>query len=497
MHAEGLPRISTPEPASFRSPLALAVENPSTRPGSQPPLFAGKYRLEKPLAKGGMGIVYLASQEPLGRRVAIKILREATTDSRFRDRFLAEAQICSQFAHPNIVTVHDYGEAEGALFMVMEYVSGETLDRILGRHVRLDPGRSLPLLSQIASALAHAHSAGVVHRDLKPSNIVLQSVDGTEHVKVLDFGIAKAFRPQTDDAMPGHDLTEAGKLIGTPRFMAPEQIRRQELGPQTDLYALGVLGYMVLAGRAPFDGDTDVALMNHHLYTPPPPLEVHGDVVEPELDWMLRQLLAKSPNERPPDAPTVLHQLEALGRIRELAREDLASTTRPKDFRAWVAGHSETHLRRQRSTMLRWAALVVVAIVTSGALLLWPSAKVDRAASPAPTGATEPAVPMAMPLPAESAPAVEESSTEPVAPPEVEATVEEAEVVAPPAKPKARRRRRRPKVSPLPVEEPVQKTTPKTAPPESPTMPEPEEAPTDPALLVPDLEPERRVPVVD
>jgi len=352
-------------------------------------LFAGKYRLIEPLAKGGMGVVYVASQEPLGRRVAVKILRDPDRDSRFRDRFFSEASICAGLSHPNIVTVHDYGEAEdGALFMVMEYVHGETLDRLLGGRGRLDVDVAISLVDQVASALEHAHQVGIVHRDLKPSNIVVQRDKDRDVVKVLDFGIAKSFR--TSQRLDASDLTDAGKLVGTPRYMAPEQIRRQELGPRTDLYALGVLGYVMMSGRAPFDGDSDVALMNHHLYTTPPPVALPPGHREPELDWLFSELMAKAPEARPEDATVLRAQLDAIRRLRAFdgaTRHDLSSSapTRAEDLDAWVESRAAVHERRLRRRWVR-AAAVGVPLVLVGSWWWARQPSASSAESPAAPG---------------------------------------------------------------------------------------------------------------
>jgi len=199
--------------------------------------LAGKYRLEKSLARGGMGWVFLATQLPLGRQVAVKVLTPGQHDAQFRQRFLLEASTCAKLQHPNIVTIHDYGESErGDLFMAMEYLNGSSLSYLLARTGSLPVDRVLRIALQVTRALRVAHKAGVVHRDLKPANIMLLNHDDDtrDFVKVVDFGLAKLFQDKSDG---GIDLTKAGTMLGSPRYMAPEQIRNDEVDPRTDILA--------------------------------------------------------------------------------------------------------------------------------------------------------------------------------------------------------------------------------------------------------------------
>jgi len=408
-------------------------------------LFAGKYRLERPLARGGMGLVYLALQEPLGRRVAVKVLQEASNDCSFRERFMSEASICAQLSHPHIVTIHDYGQTDdGALFMVMEYVQGETLDRILGREVRLNPDRAIGLVKRVGAALAHAHRAGIVHRDLKPSNIVLTQTDEGEGLKVLDFGIAKAFVGAPAGV---EDLTEAGKLIGTPRFMAPEQIRKQRIDQRADLYALGVLSYLVAAGRPPFEGESDVALMNAHLEATIPALPGELSRTEPELDFLVRWLMQKRPEARPQTAEDLLAHMEAAERFRALGRETvLRSSSRV----AHSSGALQTLMSEDlpsgaapNETRRLWGlalALVLLPLLILGVLWL--------RTGPNPPGPGEPRETEAQPEAASpklgpQAPAMVPSTEASSAPVETEEAVD----APPPVVPPPRRRR----ASPPPV----------------------------------------------
>src|SRR6266542_3581360 len=230
-------------------------------------MLAGRYRLVRRLASGGMGQVWRANDEILGRPVAVKLLRsEYAEDPEFVDRFRAEARRTAALSHPGIASVFDYGEtgdtdAEGTTaYLVMELVEGEPLSVLLAREGRLSAAHTLNVLAQSALALDSAHQAGVVHRDVKPSNLLLRR-DGV--VKVTDFGIAHA----ADEA----PRTEAGMVVGTAAYLSPEQVACRPATPASDVYALGVVAYECLAGRRPFTAENPVALALAHQRHPPPP----------------------------------------------------------------------------------------------------------------------------------------------------------------------------------------------------------------------------------
>lgn len=337
-------------------------------------LFGGRYRLERPIARGGMGVVFLAVQEPLGRPVAIKVLQERGLDDTFRERFFAEARISASLSHPNIVTLLDYGEAtNGALYMVLEYVEGETLDRVLGREIRLEPTRAISLLRQVASGLQHAHRSGIVHRDLKPGNLIVRVGPEGEQIKILDFGIAKVLSGQVSTR---DDLTEASRVLGTPRFMAPEQIRKLDLDGRVDLYALGIIGYMMATGRPPFQADNDTALMNHHLSTDPPSLGERA-AVYPELDFVIRRLLAKRREDRPGDASILIEELDAAERALELSQVYVDEARLPDpELRLLALGSAHSRSGAKTSAWL-WTAVAAAAVLLVGAVLLRPGAQVE------------------------------------------------------------------------------------------------------------------------
>jgi hypothetical protein len=258
-------------------------------------ILAGRYRLVRRLASGGMGQVWRANDEILGRPVAVKLLRsEYAEDPEFLDRFRAEARRTAALSHPGIASVFDYGEtgdpgAEGTTaYLVMELVEGEPLSVLLAREGRLSPAHTLDVLAQSALALDSAHQAGVVHRDVKPSNLLLRR-DGV--VKVTDFGIANA----ADEA----PRTEAGLVVGTAAYLSPEQVACRPATPSSDVYALGVVAYECLAGRRPFTGEHPIALALAHRRSAPPPLpEDVPDAVRELVTWTM----SKAPRARPPTA---------------------------------------------------------------------------------------------------------------------------------------------------------------------------------------------------
>jgi serine/threonine protein kinase len=242
----------------------------------------GQYRILEELGRGGMAVVYKAYQPALDRCVAIKVLpRELTFDREFVERFLREAKAAARLNHPNIVTIHDVGRAEGAHFIVMEYVDGPSLAELLQRREGLPSQRASRVVSDVARALDYAHQRGFVHRDVKPGNILL-SADGT--AKLVDFGIVKAAE--------GTRLTQTGTLLGTPAYMSPEQAKGAAIGQGTDIYSLGVVTYEMLSGRVPFTGPT-VAVLHAHVYDPPDLGVLPGGV-----QHVVGKALAKDPGAR-------------------------------------------------------------------------------------------------------------------------------------------------------------------------------------------------------
>ena len=250
-------------------------------------LFDGRYRVIRRLGSGGMANVYLAEDEELGRRVAIKVLDEKhATDEQFVERFRREAKNAASLSHPNIVSIYDRGEAEGTYYIAMEYIEGRSLKELIVARGPLPIDRAVAYIRQILGAVRFAHKKGIVHRDIKPHNVL---VDTDGRLKVTDFGIARAGASQ---------MTEAGSIIGTAQYLSPEQARGAPVDQRSDLYSVGIVLNEMLTGSVPFTGDTPVEIaMKHISAVPQPPSTERPDVPE-DLDLVVLRALAKDPRER-------------------------------------------------------------------------------------------------------------------------------------------------------------------------------------------------------
>lgn len=274
----------------------IQVHVEAVRNGLEGKIVNERYELRESIGEGGMGMVYKGHDLQKDRAVALKVLhKDISDDERTVRRFFSEARVLSSLAHPNIIELYDFGRLdEGPLYIAMELLEGNPADELIKRGP-MPIEQALDIIDQSAAALAEAHLQGVIHRDLKPANIfVTEKPDGTRHVTVLDFGIAKI-------AGSGQNLTATGKVMGTPSYMAPEQIRGEEPDPRTDIYALGAMGYELLAGKPPFMADGPIAVLFMHLERPPEPLDrvKTYEPVSRELAEAMDQLLAKDPAERP------------------------------------------------------------------------------------------------------------------------------------------------------------------------------------------------------
>jgi formylglycine-generating enzyme required for sulfatase activity/tRNA A-37 threonylcarbamoyl transferase component Bud32 len=254
----------------------------------------GKYELLEEIGRGGFAVVYEARDIELDRVVALKVLKPYWTDEPgFVTRFRREARVAARLCHPNIVTVHETGEAEGRLYIAMEYLPGRTLRRFLEAEGMLSLEQALPILEQVADALDYAHAQGVVHRDVKPSNVAMEETECGMRATLMDFGLVKAM---AESAV----LTSQGTLLGSPEYTAPEQAdpnRAAEIGPATDRYALGIVAYQMLTGRVPFPGNTSATLNAHINLEPPEPQTICQDL-SPEVAAALLEMLAKPPGDR-------------------------------------------------------------------------------------------------------------------------------------------------------------------------------------------------------
>jgi serine/threonine-protein kinase len=247
----------------------------------------GKYRVESRLGRGGMGTVYRAVDETLGRDVAIKCLNPEIGEPELLKRFRAEAVTLARLNHPNIATLFELATHDGQLLMVMEFVRGETFDRVLQREGPMPVGRAAQLCAQVLDALEHAHRSGVVHRDLKPANLMLTE---SGLVKVMDFGLAR---------MVGTEhLTNDGYMVGTPAYMSPEQVLGRDIDGRADIYAIGVVLFRLLTAELPFKADSGVAMVHRQLNDPPTPVrQVRGELSE-TCEAILLRALSKSADDR-------------------------------------------------------------------------------------------------------------------------------------------------------------------------------------------------------
>jgi beta-lactam-binding protein with PASTA domain len=272
--------------------------------------FDRRYVIKRRLGSGGMADVYLAEDQELGRRVALKLLNERhAADEQFVERFRREAQSAAGLSHPNIVAIFDRGYAEDTYYIAMEYLDGRTLKELLIRNGPTPIPIAIDYARQILSALAFAHRNGIVHRDIKPHNIIVGS-DG--RLKVTDFGIARSGASQ---------MTEAGSIVGTAQYLSPEQARGAPVDPRSDLYSLGIVLYEMLTGTVPFSGDTPVEIAMKHLsQVPEPPSELRKEVPH-DLDAVVMRALAKDPEQRYDSAEEMDADLARVARGVAVSRE--------------------------------------------------------------------------------------------------------------------------------------------------------------------------------
>src|SRR5262245_39326063 len=264
----------------------------------------GNWVIDRELGHGGMGHVYLAHEEPGGRRAALKVLAaELARESGFLQRFQREIDVLKTLDHPNIIRFYEAGSQDGNFFYAMEYVEGSTYEQLLHERGRLEWHEVLDLALQVCPALKHAHDRGVIHRDIKPSNL-MRAADGA--VKLADFGIAHVFA--------GDHLTATGGVVGTGEYLSPEQASGKPVTKRSDLYSLGVVLYTLVTGRTPFQGDNIVDLLHQHRYGQ---FDKPGRLVPDlphELDEVICRMLEKDPARRPPDAGVLAKQLDSLQR---------------------------------------------------------------------------------------------------------------------------------------------------------------------------------------
>jgi serine/threonine-protein kinase len=279
-------------------------------------LFDGRYRIIRKLGSGGMANVYLAEDQELGRRVAIKILNDRhANDDQFVERFRREAKNAAGLSHPNIVSIYDRGEAEGTYYIAMEFLDGRSLKELIVSRGPAPVPVAIDYARKILDALRFAHRNGIVHRDIKPHNVI---VDAEGRVKVTDFGIARAGASQ---------MTEVGSIIGTAQYLSPEQAKGAPVDQTSDLYSVGIVLYELLTGKVPFTGDSPVEIAMKHISAAPEPPSALREDVPPDLDKIVLRALAKTPEDRYPSAEEMDRDLARVAQGLSVSRETEEAAT--------------------------------------------------------------------------------------------------------------------------------------------------------------------------
>ena len=306
-------------------------------PGSElgPAVTVSGYRVEALIGRGGMGAVYRAADESLGRKVALKVIApELASDQRFRERFLRESRIAASLDHPHVVPIYQSGEERGLLFIAMRYVEGTDLAKLLAAEGALEPRRALALLSQVGEALDAAHAKGLVHRDVKPSNVLIAEGVGREHCYLADFGLTRR-------AGSASGISAEGELVGTLEYVAPEQITGDAPDARSDVYSLGCVLYACLTGQVPFPRATDVALLWAHVHEEPiRPSDIRPELPH-ELDSVVARALAKNPEERYRSAGELIEACSGPGHGVSPADEAMPPTNLPRPLSSFVGREVE------------------------------------------------------------------------------------------------------------------------------------------------------------
>src|SRR6478672_10421393 len=333
-------------------------------------VIADRYLILARLGEGGMGRVYLAEHVKMNRQCAIKVMNPSlVSDSESSQRFAREASNAARILHPNVAAVFDYGEADKVVYLVMEYVDGESLATILAREGPLEARRAIEIGRQIADGLHAAHELGIVHRDLKPDNVIVaRTRSGKEVPKVVDFGIAKALSESPQDA-----LTRSGLVIGTPEYMSPEQLLGDPVDARADIYSLGCILYQMLTGEPAFKADSREQMIRRRLHEAPPHVRDVDPNLPGRLDTLIVHMLARSPDDRLASAAEVRDQLDpALA----LGGWDPRVITAPSASRTPASGIDESTQPTQPIPRQRMAtrgivtgAIVVVALAIAGVAL--------------------------------------------------------------------------------------------------------------------------------
>jgi serine/threonine protein kinase len=362
------------------------------------PSKIGKYDVEERVGEGAMGVVYRAVDPVLKRRVAIKVMSDAFAQNvDLRERFLREAQAAGSLQHPNVITIYDFGDVDGHPYIAMEFVEGQDVAELLAHQVQLSVANKLELAIGVLQGLAYAHKRGIVHRDIKPANI---RVDEEGKARIMDFGVAH---------LASSDMTKSGVMLGTPSYMAPEQIVGGKVGPQTDIFSVGAVLYELLTGTRPFDGGTLQAVMYRVLSENPPSLSTAAPGLPAKLNEIVMRSLAKEPEQRYANALDMANDLIAVRSAIDASSASSGTLSLRATIESAIEGRRTREFQRVRNRRIGWGSAGVAAatvLVLAGWLLARRS-PIPPVASPGVTNQGQTA----------SAPAAAMNPTPPTTPP--------------------------------------------------------------------------------